>query len=95
MKTLYSFLLLLFLSINAFSQKASTKLIADNCESRGCSGSDYCSACKNCSGCKHCAKEGGTCGVCTPAARPAKKQQAVAPKTTTTSQTKKTKKKKK
>ena len=62
---LYSFLFFLF-SWTASSQTTSEKLIAATCESRGCSGSEYCAACKNCSGCKHCAKEGGTCGVCAP-----------------------------
>lgn len=62
---LYSFLFFLF-TLTASSQTSSKKLIASTCESRGCSGSEYCAACKNCSGCKHCAKEGGTCGVCAP-----------------------------
>lgn len=47
--------------------------MASSCESRGCSGSEYCGACRNCSGCKHCAKEGGTCGVCAPGSVPAAK----------------------
>lgn len=62
---LYSFLFFLF-TWTVSSQTTSEKLIASTCESRGCSGSEYCAACKNCSGCKHCAKEGGTCGVCAP-----------------------------
>jgi len=44
-------------------QNKSNRLIASNCDLRGCSGSDYCSACKNCSGCAHC-NSGGSCGVC-------------------------------
>ena len=63
MKNILFFLMLLF-GGNLLAQSKSTKLIAATCESRGCTGSDYCGACKNCSGCKHCAKEGGTCGVC-------------------------------
>ena len=33
---------------------------------RKCTGSENCTACTTCTGCKHCAKDGGTCGVCTP-----------------------------
>jgi len=58
------FFMLLLCSTMAVAQTKSGKLIASSCESRGCTGSDYCGACKNCSGCKHCAKDGGTCGVC-------------------------------
>lgn len=67
MKTFNSLLFFLLLtSTVSFSQQTPKKLIAASCESRGCTGSEYCSACQNCSGCKHCAKEGGTCGVCAP-----------------------------
>jgi hypothetical protein len=61
-------LFLLFFTINITSAQ-SKKLLAATIEGRGCSGTEYCTACKNCSGCKHCAKEGGLCGVCTPASK--------------------------
>ncbi len=35
-----------------------------------CYGNTPCRACKNCRYCKHCAREGGTCGVCKPEAKP-------------------------
>lgn len=54
----------LFVLLSCTSKNNMPVLFSENCESRGCTGSDYCSACKNCSGCKHCAKEGGSCGVC-------------------------------
>lgn len=68
------FSLLFLCGTMAIAQTKQVKLMALSCESRGCTGSDYCSACKNCSGCKHCAKEGGTCGVCS---MPVKKQAVV------------------
>jgi hypothetical protein len=90
MKTLlFSFLLLLFTS-SVIGQTQSGKLIAETCEGRGCTGSEYCSACKNCSGCKHCAKNGGTCGVCS---APVKKV-AAAPKKTMKKKSKSKNKKK-
>ncbi|MFV8328331.1 hypothetical protein [Flavobacterium sp. ZS1P14] len=64
-KLLHTTLFLLF-TYGASSQTTFKKLIASTCESRGCTGSEYCSACKNCSGCKHCNQNGGTCGVCAP-----------------------------
>ncbi|WP_185963943.1 hypothetical protein [Flavobacterium restrictum] len=69
MKKYINTLLLLLFTTVVFSQTISEKLIASTSESRGCTGSEFCSACKNCSGCKNCAKEGGTCGVCTPTPR--------------------------
>ena len=84
MKNVLTILIILFItSCNKAPQNEPKTLMANNCEARGCSGSEYCTACKNCSGCKHCAKEGGTCGVCS---KPTKKK-------TTTTPRKKTKKK--
>jgi hypothetical protein len=85
MKTVLYTILFLAFSVSLNAQKKQSKLIA-SCESRGCTGSEYCSACKNCSGCKHCAKEGGSCGVCSP---PTTKKSFVSP-----SRKKKSKKKK-
>ncbi|MGL2965877.1 hypothetical protein [Flavobacterium sp. XGLA_31] len=66
-----TFGLLIFLLFVTISSAQDKKLIANNC-SRGCTGSEYCASCKNCSGCKHCAKEGGTCGVCSPSKKTSK-----------------------
>ena len=38
-----------------------------------CSGGKNCKACKNCRYCKHCSKQGGTCSVCNPKPKIAKK----------------------
>jgi hypothetical protein len=35
-----------------------------------CYGRNPCKACSTCEYCKHCAKDGGTCGVCKPKAKP-------------------------
>ncbi|WP_213277468.1 SH3 domain-containing protein [Chryseobacterium indologenes] len=60
MKTLISFIILIF---SLFLLNSCLKA-NDNVGHGGrCTGSAYCSACSNCSGCAHCSS-GGTCGVC-------------------------------
>lgn len=65
MKTQIITLLICMSSLTILGQEKQVKLLASNCELRGCSGSDYCTACKNCSGCAHC-NSVGSCGVCSP-----------------------------
>ncbi|MDC8002731.1 SH3 domain-containing protein [Aureisphaera galaxeae] len=65
MKTLLILPFLFFIYVAALVQN--TDAIASCCTTeRGCTGSAYCTACKNCTGCRHCAKNGGSCGVCSP-----------------------------
>lgn len=63
MKAFLTTLLFCLPSLMMIGQEKQNRLIASNCELRGCTGSEYCSACKNCSGCSHC-NGGGSCGVC-------------------------------
>lgn len=76
MKTLIITLLICLASSTMLGQEKPSKLLASNCELRGCTGSDYCTACKNCSGCAHC-NSGGSCGVCS---APVKKKTVISKK---------------
>jgi hypothetical protein len=43
-----------------------TLLIVSDAFGARCTGSSHCRACSSCRYCAHCAKQGGTCGVCSP-----------------------------
>ena len=66
-------MIIMFFLISGSLQAQKPNLFAASCHKDGgrCSGDAYCTACKNCSGCKNC-NSGGTCGVCTSYATPAK-----------------------
>lgn len=76
MKVFIMILMFCLSSLTMVGQEKPSKLLASNCELRGCTGSDYCTACKNCSGCAHC-NSGGSCGVCRP---PVKKNTVISKK---------------